>query len=866
MIDIRYDRIAHLKRLNLPEVLLSKGIKLKRNGSGSYTGLCPFHKDRNPSLSISLKNDIWLWHCFGCKKGGTLIDFLRYTGESFKEIYQGYAAKSIPLSKEDKKEAMINKDISSILSQVIQLYHNTLKEDPHAQAYLKSRNLLDKELIDTFRIGYSDGSLAKLLPNDESTLTSLKSIGVLNEKGNECFYKSITVPIFNENEQVVGLYGRNIEGKRHLYLKGPHRGVFNHRIFKATDEIILTESIIDALSLYKEGFKNVTSSYGTSGFTEEHLKLLKENSIKSVYIAYDNDSSGQSHAQKIARELTKEGITCKRIHLPEGIKDINDYFRYSKELDFKGSHDTFRVLLKDAKRIGWTLSSIPKKDGLTSYEAHLASFRYSDISYDIKGFDVKDTSELRVIILAKNNTLRHQDRFDLYSAKSRSIFASQVSKRLDINKDTVEKDLLKIIEELENIKSEELNRDDDTKEHYRMTDDEEKEALEFLKDPHLIERIKDDIEACGFVGDEVNKIIAYLIATSRKLLKPLSAIIISQSSSGKSHLMEVIASLMPDEEIEFYSRITPQSLYYMGKDDLRHKLLIVDERSGSEEADYAVRTLQTRHKLTLAYPVKDPNTGRMKTVSCEMMGPISFMESSTKESINPENTSRSFQLYLDESEEQTKRIHEYQKLLRSLDGWKLIDKRSSIIRIHKNAQRLLRPIKIINPFIDKIRFPTQWMRARRDQDRFLSLIEAVTFLYQYQRPIKTDSRDKIYIESTIKDYCVAYNLASTALLDTFSDLSGSLKGFYSSLEQTIKEKSNEIDNFTFRRRDVRKWLNLPDHYVKRQMALLEDLEYVSCERSYRGGTFKYKLMPRFNKDTYLANLTSPNELRKSGTK
>ena len=853
MLTVTYENIARIKRLNLPEILQSKGIRLKLNPNGSYIGHCPFHDDKNPSLSISLKNDVWLWHCFGCHKGGTLIDFLRlFESSSFKEIYKAY---SIP------EKSPMSKDTQPIVNQIIQIYHNTLKEHQKAKDYLETRGLLDKDLIDTFKIGYSSGALLELIPNDESLKSSLKELGILNEKNNESFYKSITVPIFDESDQAVGLYGRNTERKAHLYLKGPHKGIFNHKAIKAFDDIILTEGIIDALSLYKAGIKNVTSSYGTNGFTQDHLKAFKQSNTKTIYIAYDNDHSGNTQSVNLAKELTKESFEAKRIHLPEGIKDMNDYFRYNPALDFTGTKETFLNLLKESKKIGYSVSSKRREEGLINYEDGVASFMYNDVLYQIKGIEVKKDSDLRVIIMAEHGSWRHQDRFDLYSAKTRGIFVNQLSKKFSLDRKIIEENLLNIIEGLENIKRDELDNEEGKVSSYQMTEAEEKEAREFLKNPSLIEKILKDIETAGYIGEDINKQIAYLAATSRKLQKPLSCIIISQSSSGKSHLMETIASLMPDEEVEFYSRITPQSLYYMGRDDLKHKLLIVDERSGSEEADYAVRTLQTRHRLTLAYPVKDPNSGRMKTIVVEMSGPISFIESSTKEKLNPENTSRSFQLYLDESEAQTRRIQGYQRFIRSLEGWKLLDKRGPIAMVHKNAQRLLKPIKIVIPFIDRIKFPSRWMRTRRDQDRFLSLIEAIAFLYQHQRPIKEDKRGKPYIEASKKDYEIAYNLAGKALLDTLEDLSGTTKGFYETLEATLKRKSNgSLENFTFKRRDVREWMNLPDHYVKRKLGILEDLEYVSCERSYKGGSFKYRLIPRLTGNSYISGLTHPKDL------
>ncbi|MBL7069359.1 MAG: toprim domain-containing protein [Candidatus Omnitrophica bacterium] len=857
MLNVTYENITHLKKLNLPEILQQKGIHLKRNGNGSYLGLCPFHKDTNPSLSISEKDGIWLWHCFGCHKGGTLIDFLRYyENKSFKDIYSNYS---------NNKDNLKDKDIQSILNEMIQFYHNSLKEDTSAQSYLKGRGLLDRELIDTFKIGYCNGSAKELLPNDEALKQRLKDLGLLNEKQNESFYKSITVPILDKNDNVVGLYGRNIERKAHLYQKGPHRGIFNHKTLKVHDEIILTEGIIDALSLYKTGFKHVTSSYGTNGFTEHHLKAFKENNVKTIYIAYDNDPTGKKTSQALAKTLIFEGFDVRRINLPEGVKDVNDYFNYNERLDFKGSKETFGVLLKDSKKIGHSLTVKRKDEGLLFYEEGCAFFRYNDTDYEIKGID-KKAIDLRVIIQIRHESARHQDRFDLYSAKSRSVFINQASKRLNLKKEEIDESVLNMIEAIERIKRDESNRKEEGSAPYQMTEEEEKEALGFLKRPGLLERITDDLKDCGYVGEETNKRIAYLIATSRKLKKPLSSIIISQSSSGKSYLMEIIASLMPEEEVEFYSRITPQSLYYMDKDSLRHKLLIIDERLGSEEADYAVRSLQSRHKLTLAYPIKDPNTGKMKTIVVEIEGPVSFIESSTKDKINPENTSRSFQLYLDESEAQTKRIHEYQRFCRGPAGWKLLNNRPGIMKLHKNAQRLLRSIKIIIPFIDEIKFPSRWMRTRRDQDRFLSLIEAVTFLYQYQRPVRVDSRGKPYIESSLKDYETAYNLAHKAFLDTLEDLRGPDKAFCAAIEGAIRERTNNpVESFIFKRRDIREWLKLPDHYIKRKLAILEDLEYVACERSYKGGTSKYRLIPRIDKDDYISNLTSPSQLQKSWT-
>ena len=175
--------------------------------------------------------------------------------------------------------------------------------------------------------------------------------------------------------------------------------------------------------------------------------------------------------------------------------------------------------------------------------------------------------------------------------------------------------------------------------------------------------------------------------------------------------MECVAEMMPPEDVHYFSRLTPQALYYLEPDALVHKLLIVDERDGSEESEYPIRTLQTRRVLKLAVPIKDPNSGRIRTTVLEIRGPIAYMESTTDQTINPENANRCFELYLDESAKQTAAIFAAQRRARTLDGWKVERRKEAILRVHHNAQRLLRPLKVIIPFVDMIEFPASWLRG-----------------------------------------------------------------------------------------------------------------------------------------------------------
>ena len=160
-----------------------------------------------------------------------------------------------------------------------------------------------------------------------------------------------------------------------------------------------------------------------------------------------------------------------------------------------------------------------------------------------------------------------------------------------------------------------------------------------------MDRIARDMDAIGYVGEDANKKLGYLIAVSRKLPEPLSAIIISQSGAGKSGLASAIERLVPPEEVVFWSRLTPQALYYVEKDFFKRKLVVIEEREGSDAADYSIRALQSKHKLVQAVPVKDPATGNIRTRTMEVEGPAAFFETTTRLAINPENASRCFELY-----------------------------------------------------------------------------------------------------------------------------------------------------------------------------------------------------------------------------
>jgi len=859
------------------DVLAGYGIEAEKRGRG-YMARCPFHDDSTPSLSVDpIKN---VFHCFGCGAAGSVIDFvMKKDGLTFREatdkllvdggqVRRGSDIAAPPRKKPDDAPALSGDERRQV-ADVIEHYHRTLSgEDGRGLDYLRRRHLADPETLKAFKVGYCNGTLRKVLP--ESSVPTLKKIGLLRQDGSETFEGCIVVPVFTDSGELGECFARFIVDRKptnHLYLPGAHRGVLNAKATGVYEEIVLTEAAFDALTFHAHGIRNVIPCYGTGGFTDDHRAALKN--TRRVFFAFDNDQAGEDGAKRIAQTLDAAGIECHRIKIPADLgKDVNEYAArlYREGMKPEEIAAALKDLVAKASRFGFRREKSAKLTLADSANPDDLVFQNCELTYRLRGLYENQSNSLRVILTASREDAGHTDRFDLYTAKSRAGFAYRAAHRLELPAAKIEEDLSVLIPLLETLLAEGKGKTAAPKGPPPMTESERDEALRLLRSKDLLRRLSADLETVGYVGEDRNKQLAYLVATSRKLDKPLSAIIRSESGAGKSFLMECVAELMPPEDVKYFSRLTPQSLYYMGRDELVHKLLIVDERDGSEEAEYPIRTLQTRRILTLAVPMKDASTGKIKTVMLEILGPIAYMESSTQSAINPENLNRCFEIFLDESEEQTRKIYALQKQAHTPQGWTVDAQRAAAIRRHQNAQRLLAPVRVAIPYTKALRFPASWTRGRRDHQRLLHLIEVVAFLHQAQREKKRTADGEEYIEATVDDYAQAYELARTAFAQALTDIPRNARLVLSHIRAMVKEVSERLNlserDYGFRRRDVREYARLPDHQVKRAMRTLEELEYIHVRRGGRGGSFVYRLAADPREKDPLDGLTTPDELRK----
>jgi len=385
-----------------------------------------------------------------------------------------------------------------------------------------------------------------------------------------------------------------------------------------------------------------------------------------------------------------------------------------------------------------------------------------------------------------------------------------------------------------------------------LQDDEREAALALLRDPQLLDRILADFERCGVVGEQTNKLVGYLSAVSRKLDEPLAIILQSTSAAGKSSLMDAILAFVPEEERIKYSAMTGQSLYYLGDADLQHKVLAIVEEEGAERASYALKLLQSEGELTIASTGKDPQSGRMVTQEYHVEGPVMIMLTTTAIDLDEELLNRCIVLTVDESREQTRAIHVLQRERETLAGMLLKLDRDATLRLHRNAQRLLRPLRVVNPFAQRLTFLDDRTRTRRDHMKYLTLIRTLALLHQHQRPVKNANGCEPhgppvqYLEATLEDIATANRLASEVLGRSLDELPPQTRRLLLLLDEFVRAECErrKIARADFRcsRRDVREHIRWSDTALKVHLHRLEEMEYVLVHRAKRGQGFVYEML------------------------
>jgi hypothetical protein len=470
----------------------------------------------------------------------------------------------------------------------------------------------------------------------------------------------------------------------------------------------------------------------------------------------------------------------------------------------------------------------------------------------------------------------HIDTFDLYHAKARAAFTRQAGIEIGEAEDILKHDLGRILLKLEEVQSAYLNQALNPADNIpTLSEEEYSEAMALLTSPDLLDRVLNDFEACGVMGEETNKLVGYLAVVSRQLDKPLAVIIQSSSAAGKSSLMDAILSLMPEESQVRYSAMTGQSLFYMGDTNLKHKILAIAEEEGVTQAGYALKLLQSDGQVSIASTGKDPATGRLVTQEYRVEGPVMLFLTTTAIDIDEELLNRCLVLTVNESREQTRAIHALQRKMQTLEGLLASEDRDSIQAVHRNAQRLLQPLKVVNPYADQLTFLDDKTRTRRDHVKYLTLIRSIALLHQYQRSIKTvqhKGKEVRYIEVEASDIAMANRLAHEVLGRTLDELPPQTRKLLQAVRPWVLSECQRLaiqrNDFRFTRRQIRELTGWGDTQLRVHLERLTQMEYIVSYGGSRGNLVEYELLYDGEGDAgklFLMGLLDSDTLKNAGT-
>ncbi len=824
-------------------------------------------------------------------------------------------------------------DDQAALRQVLDYYHERLRtnENPAALAYLKKRGI-GAEAIEAFKVGFVDRTLGLRLPQANrkegaAIRERLQRLGILRDTGHEHLRGRVVFPVIAENGEIGTVYGRAIDdgGKhdRHLFLPGPQRGIFNPAALRSP-EVIVTEGIIDALTFWCAGFRHVTTGYSAKALPDELLDGLLAAKVRRVFIAFDRDPAGDKGAAEVAEQLAAYGVECLRVLFPHG-QDANAY-----ALAVTPPEKSLGLLLRTAQLVGEmrakpAVSSdadtrapsslaakaaseaapvAPEREGTptpTAEPQKAAREESGEAMPSVSPVTVAKNEGDEIVLalgdrtwtvrgLAKNTgfeslkvTLRlacaerwHLDQVDLCVARQREHFVTTAAVETALKPELLKRDLGHVLRKLEELHEERLKAQVEPKKNEPPLSAQEREAaLALLRDPKLLDRILADFAACGVVGEETNKLVGYLAAVSRKLDNPLAVIVQSTSAAGKSALMEAVLAFVPPEERVKYSALTGQALYYLGgEENLKHKILAIVEEEGAEKASYALKLLQSEGELSIASTGKDPQTGRMVTQEYRVEGPVMIFLTTTAVDIDEELLNRCLVLTVVESREQTRRIHAQQRARYTLDGIRQTETRTGVLALHRSAQRLLRPLRVFNPYADRLTFLDDKTRTRRDHTKYLQLIATVTLLHQHQREIRSldcGGKRAEYVVATLDDIAAANRLAHETLGRCLDEMPPQTRRFLLLLEAMVTARCTaakmERTDVRFRQREARAFSGWSDFQVKTHLRKLVDLEYVLARRDPEGMGLIYELVyDGAGKDgsRFLSGLLDIEKLRRTG--
>jgi DNA primase len=775
------------------------------------------------------------------------------------------------------------------------------RESP-GRAYLVERGAWSDAAAARFRLGFLPaGKLGRLLNEHrlhartaagKELRAALMAQGWLSERsGHATMDGRIVVPVFGADGALLQCYGRAVSrlahgSPSHRHLGRPIAGCWNaDGLVDGNGRAVITEAAIDALSLWVHRVQAVTFTLGAGQVTDEHVTALQAGGARDVVIAYDADEAGEAGAQRVADRLIGAGLTVYRALPPAG-QDVNDVVRAAGA----DVPEALAALMRSAQWLGGTprvavpagLPS-PAADAVAQASpvagpspASLLSAAVADVAvaepdgaleatignrvYRLRGLEACTGPELlRVVLRVQVGDAFHQDRLDLCQHRQRSAFVAAASDEVPVQPAILKQDLGKLLLIAEQRVLDRAQRAEERRQADAagpaLNPRERREALGLLRDADLLDRIVADLGAAGLVGEATNKLLCYIAAVSRLLPvesgRPLGVVVQSSSGSGKSALVDAVLGFVPEEARLELTSLSPEALNFFPPGFLRHKTLSIAEDEGMGEAAYYLKLLQSEGRLVRARPAKDAQTGELETVVTTTEGPTQLFITTTRDDIDPELVNRCLVLTVDEAEAQTAAIQAAQRQARTPRGFAAARSASALRALHRNAQRLLRPVVVLNPYAEQLRFPAHRSRLRRDQAKYLALCETIALLCQHQRPwwrlegeAGSAALPCILVER--RDIAAANRLAHAVLGRSLDELPPQPRKLLDAWQAWARQEATARDSdpceLRITRRELQQTTGWSYAQVRRHLSELEAQEYVAVHGGKARNLSTYQLL------------------------
>ena len=456
------------------------------------------------------------------------------------------------------------------------------------------------------------------------------------------------------------------------------------------------------------------------------------------------------------------------------------------------------------------------------------------------GIKIDGLDRMRVTLkIELNETSRPPVRhnLDLYNDNQLEKFIRKVADKHEIGTSVIAAVLSELTENLEAYRLEQIkSQDTESFKPKQLTMQEIKDAENFLNSKNLLELTNELIGKSGVIGEENNRLLMYLIFTSRKREQPLHIVSLGASGIGKTHLQEKVGELIPEEDRIEITTLSENAFYYFGQRELKNKLILIEDLDGAESSLYPLRELQSKRKISKTIAHKN-SRGETKTIHLVVEGPLSVSGCTTKEQIYEDNSNRSFLIYLDESKEQDMRIMEYQR--RASAGRVNEEEQEEVQMLLQNVQRLLEPIKVVNPYAELLNMPSAIFKPRRTNSHYLQFIEAITFYYQFQREKKADEETgEMYIETTLEDIENANELLREVLLRKSDELTGACRNYLESIKSYLEQEGKT----QFSNREIRTALRINESNQKRYTLSLLYNYYLKRVKGTKNKGYKYEIV------------------------